>query len=110
MAILSTVRPDTEVLNKLVDYYKKYKMGPVDATTKTMVRVRSSYALEVMFKDYSGEIFVARKDSPMIIGIADGETYVASDVPAILKYTRSVCHIGNLELARLTPGQVVFMI
>lgn len=75
---------------------------------KTMVRVRGSYALEVMFKDYPGEIFVARKDSPMIIGIADGETYVASDVPAILKYTRSVYYIGNLELARLTPGQAVF--
>ena len=99
---------DTEVLIKLIDYYyKKYKMGPVDAITKTMVRVRGSYALEVMFKDYPDEIFVARKDSPMIIGIADGETYVASDVPAILKYTRSVYYIGNLELARLTPGQAV---
>lgn len=100
---------DTEVLIKLVDYYyKKYKMGPVDAITKTMVRVRGSYALEVMFKDYPGEIFVARKDSPMIIGIADGETYVASDVPAILKYTRIVYYIDNLELARLTPGKAVF--
>lgn len=100
---------DTEVLIKLVDYYyKKYKMGPVDAITKTMVRVRGSYALEVMFKDYPGEIFAARKDSPMIIGVSDGETYVASDVPAILKYTRSVYYIGNLELARLTPGKVTF--
>lgn len=54
-------------------------------------------ALEVMFKDYSGEIWTARKDSPMIIGIADGETYVASDVPAIPKYTRDVCYVelGN---------------
>ena len=100
---------DTEVLVKLVDYYyKKYRMGPIDAITKTMVRVRGSYALEVMFKDYPGEIYVARKDSPMIIGIADGETYVASDVPAILKYTRSVYYIGNRELARLTPGKAVF--
>ena len=100
---------DTEVLIKLVDYYyKKYKMGPVDAITKTMVRVRGSYALEVMFKDYPGEIFAARKDSPMIIGIAEGETYVASDVPAILPHTRSVYYIGNLELARLAPGSVTF--
>ena len=100
---------DTEVLVKLVDYYyKKYKMGPIDAITKTMVRVRGSYALEVMFKDYPGEIYAARKDSPMIIGISDGETYVASDVPAILKYTRSVYYIGNRELARLTPGKAVF--
>ena len=53
--------------------------GPIDAIAKTMVRVRGSYALELMFRDYPGEIWVARKDSPMIIGIADGETYVASD-------------------------------
>ena len=100
---------DTEVLIKLVDYYyKKYRMGPIDAITKTMVRVRGSYALEVMFKDYPGEIYAARKDSPMIIGIAGGETYVASDVPAILKYTRNVYYIGNRELARLTPGKAVF--
>ena len=61
-----------------------------------------------MFKDYPGEIWVARKDSPMIIGIADGETYVASDVPAILKYTSSVYYIGNFEFAKLTPGEAHF--
>lgn len=99
---------DTEVVVKLVDYYyKKYNLGPVDALAKTMVRVRGSYALCVMFKDYPGEIWAARKESPMIIGLADGETYVASDVPAILKYTRSVYYIGNLEMARLTPGRSI---
>ena len=61
-----------------------------------------------MFKDFPGEIWVARKDSPMIIGIADGETYVASDVPAILKYTRNVYYIGNLEFAKLVPGEAHF--
>lgn len=100
---------DTEVLVKLVDYYyKKYKMGPVDALAKTMVRVRGSYALCVMFRDYPGEIWAARKDSPMIIGTGEGETFAASDVPAILKYTRNVYYIGNLEMARLTPGEVHF--
>lgn len=100
---------DTEIVIKLVDYYyKKYKLGPIDAIAKTLVRVRGSYALELMFKDYPGEIWVARKDSPMIIGITDGETYVASDVPAILKYTRDVYYIGNLEFARLTPGEAHF--
>ena len=100
---------DTEVLIKLVDYYyKKYQAGPIDAINKTLVRVRGSYALEAMFTDYPGEIFVARKDSPMIIGVAGGETYVASDVPAILKYTRNVYYIGNLQLARLRPGQAIF--
>jgi len=100
---------DTEVVIKLVDYYyKKYGMGPIDAIAKTMVRVRGSYALAVMFKDYPGEIWVARKDSPMIIGVSDGETYLASDVPAILKYTRHVYYIGNLEMARLTRGEAHF--
>ena len=100
---------DTEVVIKLVDYYyKKYRLGPVDAIAKTMVRVRGSYALELMFTDYPGEIWVARKDSPMIIGMADGETYIASDVPAILKYTRIVYYIGNMEFARLLPGEAHF--
>ena len=100
---------DTEVAIKLVDYYyKKYKIGPIDAIAKTMVRVRGSYALELMFRDYPGEIWVARKDSPMIIGIADDETYVASDVPAILNHTNQVYYIGNLEMARLSPGKAVF--
>ena len=100
---------DTEALVKLVDYYyKKYQVGPIDAIAKTMVRVRGSYALAVMFKDYPGEIYVARKDSPMILGVADGESYIASDVPAILKYTRNVYYIGNLEMARLTKGKIDF--
>ena len=100
---------DTEVVVKLVDYYlKKYNLGPVDAIAKTMVRVRGSYALELMFTDYPGEIWVARRDSPMIIGITDGEIYVASDVPAILKYTRDVYYIGNLEFARLKVGEATF--
>ena len=100
---------DTEVAIKTIDYYyKKYQMGPIDAIAKTMVRVRGSYALAVMFKEYPGEIYVARKDSPMIIGVEDGETYVASDVPAILKYTRNVYYIGNLEMARLTTEGATF--
>lgn len=100
---------DTEVVIKLVDYYyKKYQVGPIDAIAKTMVRVRGSYALALMFQDYPGEIYVARKDSPMIIGVTEGETFVASDVPAILNYTRNVYYIGNLEMGRLTPGQAVF--
>ena len=100
---------DTEALINYVDYYyKKYHMGPIDALAKTMVRIRGSYALAVMFKDYPGEIYVARKDSPMIIGVEDGESYLASDVPAILKYTRNVYYIGNMEIARLSGGDVTF--
>lgn len=100
---------DTEILIKLVDYYyKKYKVGPIDALAKTIVRVRGSYALEVMFKDYPDEIYVARKDSPMIIGLGEGENFVASDVPAILNYTRKVCYIGNNEMARITADGATF--
>ena len=100
---------DTEVAVKLIDYYyKKYNVGPIDALAKAMVRIRGSYALAVMFQSFPGEIYVARKDSPMIIGVADGASYVASDVPAILKYTRNVYYIGNLEMARLTKGAVEF--
>ena len=70
-----------------------------------MVRIRGSYALAIMFKDYPGEIYVARKDSPMILGVENGESYIASDVPAILKYTRNVYYIGNLEMARIRKGR-----
>ena len=100
---------DTEVAIKLVDYYyKKYEHTPVDAINHAMVRIRGSYAFAFIFKDYSDEIFVARKDSPMIIGVSDGNCYVASDVPAILKYTRNVYYIGNMEIAKLGDGKAVF--
>ena len=100
---------DTEVIVKLVDYYyKKYNIGPVDAIAKTMVRVRGSYALVMMFKDYPGEIWTARKDSPMIIGAQEDASYIASDVPAILKYTHSVYYIDNHEMARVRAGEVTF--
>ena len=100
---------DTEVGVKLVDYYyKKYGLGPVDALARAMTRIRGSYAMELMFADCPEEIYAIRKDSPMIIGIADGESYVASDVPAILKYTRSVYYVGDLEIAKLKKGEVTF--
>ena len=100
---------DTEVAIKLVDYYyKKYLGTPVDALNHAMVRIRGSYALAVMFRDYPEEIYVARKDSPMILGVADGESYIASDVPAILKHTRNVYYIGNMELGRVQKGKITF--
>ena len=100
---------DTEVAVKLIDYYyKKYAHTPVDAINHAMVRIRGSYALAVLFRDYPGEIYAARKDSPMILGTKDEEQYLASDVPAILKYTRTVYYLGNLELARLTPQGITF--
>ena len=100
---------DTEVAVKLIDYYyKKYEGTPVDAINHSMVRIRGSYALAIMFRDYPEEIYVARKDSPMILGVEDGEAYIASDVPAILKYTRNVFYIGNMEMARVRKGEITF--
>ena len=100
---------DTEVAVKLIDYYyKKYEGTPVDALNHAMIRIRGSYALAVMFKDYPEEIYVARKDSPMILGLGDGESYLASDVPALLKYTKKVYYIGNLEIGRLQKGNITF--
>ncbi len=100
---------DTEVAIKLIDYYyKKYNLGAVDAIARAMMRIRGSYAFAVMFKDCPSEIYTARKESPMIIGISDGETYVASDVPAILKYTRNVYYIDNMEIAKLDKGSITF--
>ena len=94
---------DTEVVVNLIDYYnRKYRVSPIDAIAKTMVRVRGSYALVVMFRDHPGEIFAARKDSPLIMGLGEGENFFASDVPAILKYTRKVVYIGNLEMAHIS--------
>ncbi len=100
---------DTEVAVKLVDYYyKKYLGTPVDAINHAMVRIRGSYALAVMFRDYPEQIYVARKDSPMILGLTEEGAYLASDVPAILKYTRNVYYIGNLEIGRLEKGKLTF--
>ena len=100
---------DTEVAVKLIHYYyKKYEGTPVDAINHSLVRIRGSYALAVMFKDYPEEIYVARKDSPMILGVGDGESFIASDVPAILKYTRNVYYIGNLEMAKVSKEEITF--
>ncbi len=94
---------DTEVIANLLHYYyKKYHSDPIDAVSRFMMRARGSYALAVLFEDYGDEIYVARKDSPMIIGAGRGEMFIASDVPAILKYTKRVYYIENYEMARIT--------
>ena len=100
---------DTEVAIKLIDYYmKKYKEGPVDSIARAMTRIRGSYALVVMFKEYPEEIYCARKDSPLIVGVTENASFAASDVPAILKHTRTVYYIGNLQIAKLGKGTVDF--
>lgn len=100
---------DTEVAVKLIDYYeKKYNQRPLYSLTHAMQRIRGSYALAVMFKNYPDTIYAARKDSPMVIGIAEGASYLASDVTPILNYTKTVYYIGNEQVAELNKGSVKF--
>lgn len=100
---------DTEIVTKLIDYYyEKTNHNPVESISRTMLRVRGSYALGIMFQDRPGVIYAARKDSPLIVGQSEKGSFIASDVPAILTYTRDVYYIGNLEIAQLTQDSVTF--
>ncbi len=97
---------DTEVVAHLLDKY--YKGDPIGAISKLLGRIRGSYALGIIFKDRPGEIYAVRQDCPLIVGKGDGENFIASDVTAILKYTREVCYIQNNEIAKLTPDSITF--
>lgn len=97
---------DTEVVAHLLDYY--YKGNPLEAITRMMHQVEGSYAFGIMFQDHPGEIYAVRKDSPLIVGHAEKGSLIASDVPAVLKYTRSVYFIENEEIVRLTQDEMVF--
>lgn len=99
---------DTEIATKLVDYYYNKWKSPVQAMVSFTLRVRGSYAIAVMFEDYPGEIFVARKDSPLIVGLTADAGFLASDVPAILNYTRSIYYVDDMEIARIGKGTATF--
>ena len=99
---------DTEVAVKLIDYYYKKTGTPLEAISRAMLRIRGSYAFGIMFHDYPGKLFAARKDSPLIIGVSEHGGLIASDVPAILDQTRKVYYIGNLEIAEITQDEVHF--
>ena len=97
---------DTEVLAHLLDYY--YKGNPMEAITKVLHRVEGSYALGILFADWPDQIFAARKDSPLIVGQNEDGCFIASDVPAILKYTRKVYYVDNQEVVRLRADHMHF--
>ena len=99
---------DTEVLAHLLDYYYKRSQNPLTALTKVMQKVEGSYALGILFKDYPGRVFSARKDSPLIAGRSEGGNFIASDVPAILQYTRDVFYMENEEIAVLSRDGIEF--
>ena len=97
---------DTEILAKMLDYY--YKGNPLEAITKVMHRVEGSYALGIIFAEHPDEIFAVRKDSPLIVGQSKDGCFIASDVPAILKYTREVYFVENEEVVRLRTDHMHF--
>jgi len=97
---------DTEVLVQLLDYY--YKGNPLEAITKVMHRVEGSYALGVIFADYPDRIYAVRKASPLVVGQDEEGCFIASDVPAILKYTRNVYFMENQEIACLKADGLTF--
>lgn len=97
---------DTEVLAHLLDYY--YQGNPLEAITKVLGRVRGSYALGILFQENPGVLYAVRKDSPLIIGKSEQGNFIASDVPAILKYTKTVCYIEDREIAEITADTIQF--
>ena len=97
---------DTEIIAQLLDYY--YDGNPLRAITKVMHRMEGSYALGIIFSDHPDELYAVRKDSPLIVGHTKGGSIIASDVPAVLKYTRDVVFIENEEIVRMTEGQMEF--
>lgn len=97
---------DTEVVAHLLDYY--YEGNPLKAVEKVMHRVQGSYALGILFKDYPDKMYAVRKDSPLIVGVSPEGNFIASDVPAILKYTREVYFIENREICELSRDGITF--
>ena len=100
---------DTEVAVKLIAYYyEKTDHNPLESMSRALLRVRGSFALGIMFKDRPGVIYAARKDSPLIVGQNEGGAFIASDVPAILSYTRNVYYLDNMEMAELHEDSIRF--
>ncbi len=97
---------DTEVIAHLLDYY--YKGNPLEAITKVLHRVEGSYAIGALFAEHPDQLFAVRKDSPLIVGQNEDGCYIASDVPAVLKYTRKIYYVDNQEIVRLRGDHMHF--
>lgn len=98
---------DTETVAKLLDYY--YKGDPIEAIRRTEAKIEGSYALGIVFKDFPETIYALRKDSPLIVAVGEDEAFIASDVPAILKYTKNYYLLEIGEIAVLSDGKVSFV-
>ena len=99
---------DTEAAVKLIDYYYKQEKSPLKAITRAIKDIEGSYCFVILFRDYPGEVWGARKDLPLIAGQGNGESFLASDVSAILHDTRDVYYLDNMEIVRLKEGDVRF--
>lgn len=95
---------DTEVAAQLIEYY--YKGDLLDAVIQALRKIEGSYALGIVCKDYPDQFIAARKDSPLIVGVGEGENFIASDVPAILEYTRKVYYLNDGEIVILKKDSV----
>ena len=98
---------DTEVVAQLLDY--KYKGNPLETIEKVLSKLKGSFALGIMFKDFPDRVYAVRRESPLIVGVAEGECFIASDVPAILQYTREYYLLEHDEIATLTMDGVTFV-
>lgn len=98
---------DTEVVAQLLDY--KYNGNPIETIDNVMADLKGSFALGIMFKDFPDRVFAVRRESPLIVGVADGECFIASDVPAILQYTRDYYLLDHDEIATLSTDGVSFV-
>ncbi len=98
---------DTEVVAQLLEYYyKKYQCDILEAMIRVIHKVEGSYALGVICQDCPDELYAVRKDSPLIVGLGQGENFIASDVPAILAKTREIYRLSDNEIVRLTRNGV----
>ena len=95
---------DTETVAKLLDYY--YVDDPVDTIIKVLSEIKGSYALGIMFRDYPDTVFAVRKECPLIVGVGENENFLASDVPAIIKYTRDYYLLEANEIAVVKKDSV----
>lgn len=98
---------DTEVVAQLLDY--KYNGNPLETIDAVMAELKGSFALGIMFKDFPDRVFAVRRESPLIVGVAEGECFIASDVPAILQYTRDYYLLDHDEIATLSGDGVTFV-
>ena len=99
---------ETDTEDAALDCAYYYQGNPLEAISKMLGRVRGSYALGILFQDFPGNVYAVRQDSPLIIGKSEQGNFIASDVPAILKYTKTVCYIEDRDIAVLSENEIHF--